>query len=236
MKAEQNALLAAGVFLLAGWLVPPLHFLTLPLQLLYTHLHEMGHAIAAMVTGGSEITIRVFGNGSGVTSSLGGIYLLISPAGYVGATAMGAGILALATNAKGARTALLAVAAMLAFTVLFWLRGDAVGLVTAFGYILLLSGLAMFTKGLTAVFLAQLVGLQLCLASLQSVLSLLNIGAVWSDRNDSQLLAAETGIPALFWAFLWSAVSITILYWAVRRSWTAMSSTGTATSPNTFPG
>lgn len=237
MKAEQNALLAAGVVLLAGWLVPPLHFLTLPLQLLYTHLHEMGHAIAAMATGGSSITIRVFGNGSGVTTSLGGIYLLISPAGYVGATAMGAGVLVLASSGKGAKLALSLLAGLLSFGMLFWLRGDVVGLISAFAYILVLFGLAAFTKGLTTIFFAQLVGMQLCLASLQSVFTLLNIGAVWADKNDSQLLAAETGIPAIVWAVLWTGLSIAILYWAVRRCWKDTASTCTPqTSQSSFYG
>ena len=86
MNRNQKLLLLSTGLVIVSWVVPILSLLTLPLQYLYTHLHEIGHAIVAAGTGGHDIEIKVFANGSGVTTSLGGSQLLISPAGYVGAT------------------------------------------------------------------------------------------------------------------------------------------------------
>src|SRR5690348_13779126 len=146
LRPEQRALVGAGLLLLASWFIPFLNLAFRPLQLLYTHLHELGHALVAFMTGASNIQIEVFRNGSGMTTFNGGWYVLVSPAGYLGATIFGAAILLMSKNEKGAKTALAGVGAVLLFSAVFWLRGDAIGLISGIGYGVLFVVLAASLK------------------------------------------------------------------------------------------
>ena len=94
MKPQQIGILVAGAVTLLLWLVPGAHLILLPLQYLDTHLHEMSHALATVFTGGSVETIQVYGNGSGVTQSLGvHHWVIVASAGYVGASLIGAALI-----------------------------------------------------------------------------------------------------------------------------------------------
>lgn len=147
LTQRQKLILLSGFLVVLSWVVPLLAFVTLPLQYVYTHLHEAGHALAFMMSGGSGVTIRVFADGSGVATGMGGNPLLISPAGYVGATAFGALVLAMARNDRGARAALLMMAWLLALSMVLWVRGDLIGLVSGAVGILVLAGAGSYLKG-----------------------------------------------------------------------------------------
>lgn len=219
VKPQQAGILAAGGIILATWLFPVLRVVLLPLQYLYTHLHEMGHAIVALGTGASGIRIVVHSDGSGVTTNYGGIYGLISPAGYIGATAFGALMIVLSKHEKGARTAFGLLGGILAFECLFWLRGDSIGLITGFGYAGLLLLAAFTVRGQGAVVLAQFLGLYQCLSSLQAIAQVLHMDAMSVGDNDTMLLQKATGIPAMFSAVLWSGISLFVVFWTLRYAW-----------------
>jgi hypothetical protein len=76
-----------------------------PMKLLSVFVHEMGHAIACWVTGGSVKKIEVYKNEGGVTGYTGGCRLLIIPAGYVGGAFWGGAFVALSGNRIGATIA-----------------------------------------------------------------------------------------------------------------------------------
>ena len=59
LQPHQTALLAAVAVAIMGSLVPPVRFLFIPLIYLNTHLHEMSHAIVAMITGGQVVEHEV---------------------------------------------------------------------------------------------------------------------------------------------------------------------------------
>jgi xanthosine utilization system XapX-like protein len=68
-----------------------------PFRLLVTFVHETGHGLAALVTGGNFLGFIVEPNGAGMTTTTGGAGWLILPMGYLGAAIFGAVLLA-ATN------------------------------------------------------------------------------------------------------------------------------------------
>jgi hypothetical protein len=76
-----------------------------PMKLLSVFVHEMGHAIACWVTGGSVKKIEVYNNEGGVTGYTGGCRFLIIPAGYVGGAFWGGAFVALSGNRVGATIA-----------------------------------------------------------------------------------------------------------------------------------
>jgi len=55
-----------------------------PMKLISVFVHEMGHATACWMTGGTVKAIEVYDNEGGVTKYTGGCRCLIIPAGYVG--------------------------------------------------------------------------------------------------------------------------------------------------------
>jgi hypothetical protein len=76
-----------------------------PMKLLSVFVHEMGHAIACWLTGGSVKKIEVYNNEGGVTGYTGGVRCLIIPAGYVGGAFWGAAFVTLSGNRVGATIA-----------------------------------------------------------------------------------------------------------------------------------
>lgn len=71
------------------WNIPALDILLYPLKLFTTYVHEAGHAVATIITGGSVVSFSVALDGSGLTRRVGGADWLIGPAGYLGAALFG---------------------------------------------------------------------------------------------------------------------------------------------------
>ncbi len=68
-----------------------------PFRLFVTFVHELGHGLTAVVTGGSFEQFTVYENGAGVTTTRGGSPFLVPQMGYLGAALFGA-ILLFAAN------------------------------------------------------------------------------------------------------------------------------------------
>ncbi|CAB9526138.1 expressed unknown protein (Partial), partial [Seminavis robusta] len=73
-----------------------------PMRLLGTFIHEMGHASACWMTGGSVKKIEVYNNEGGVTGYTGGVRFIVIPAGYVGCAFWGGCFVALSGHRIGA--------------------------------------------------------------------------------------------------------------------------------------
>lgn len=225
-NSPKRLLLLAALATVAIWFVPFLNFAFYPIQYLNTHIHELCHALSALATGGGVSHMQVFANGSGVAYTLGGIGLVIASAGYVGASLIGGWLISMGRTEKGARTALWALAGTLGFGSLLWLRGDAVGVLTAVFWVAAIAICARSLSGLNLRFASMFLGMQQCLASLQSLWVLLNINAMsgMPIENDAAIAAEMTLIPALFWALLWSGLSLGLMGLGFRRAWSDSSS------------
>jgi hypothetical protein len=95
----------ALVFLL--WQIAPnsetVSSLLYPFRLVVTFVHEAGHGIAALLTGGRFIEFRVFPNGAGLATTAGGNRFIITQMGYLGAAFFGAILLFAANRARRVR-------------------------------------------------------------------------------------------------------------------------------------
>ncbi len=60
-----------------------------PVNLFVTYLHEFGHALGALITGGSVESLQVNEDGSGVTYTRGGSKSVILMGGYIGSAIFG---------------------------------------------------------------------------------------------------------------------------------------------------
>ena len=105
-RAALRRLLLASALSVVVSLVPILSTLLYPLRLFVTFIHEGSHALAAALTGGQVFQIQVMPDASGVTLTSGGWEPVIVMAGYIGASAYGAAMLALARRPGTARVIL----------------------------------------------------------------------------------------------------------------------------------
>lgn len=71
------------------WNLPMFAPVLYPLNLFTTYVHEAGHAVATLLTGGRLIDFSVAFDGSGYITRAGGADWLIGPAGYLGAALFG---------------------------------------------------------------------------------------------------------------------------------------------------
>lgn len=91
--------LAVGAFLVVYvlWQVSAQTNLLYPIRLFVTFVHESGHGLTAILTGGRFDHFQVFDNGAGLAFTAGGSLFLVPQMGYLGAALFGA-VLLYATN------------------------------------------------------------------------------------------------------------------------------------------
>src|SRR4051812_8160354 len=74
-----------------------------PFRLLVTFVHETGHGLTALLTGGSFNHFVVMDNGAGVASTSGGSHILVLQMGYLGAALFGSVLLYLANRIENVK-------------------------------------------------------------------------------------------------------------------------------------
>src|SRR5689334_25396436 len=117
-RPQAMTLLVAATLSVVLWFIPYAEILTYPFRIFVTFIHEGGHAIAALLTGNSVLSLSVATNGAGETyTTQGGTFsqMFVSSAGYLGAMAFGAVMLVLIRRARAARVILFASAFLILF-------------------------------------------------------------------------------------------------------------------------
>lgn len=225
-RPQVATLLLATALSVVLWFIPFAEVLTYPFRIFVTFIHEGGHALAALLTGNSVLSLSVSMDGSGeVYSTTGGALtqLFVSSAGYLGAVTFGALLLLLIRRTVAARAVLAGSAVLiLGLTVVFGFLAPVwnlsmPGLFTLFAGVLLPLGLfavARFASPRAASFLVSFLAVQCILNAIFDLKTLLF--APWGVHTDAANMAAATGIPQVFWAFFWIVVSFVILSLALR--------------------
>lgn len=204
----------AGLAVYLLWNVPDVGFLLYPFRLFVTYVHEAGHSLAALVSGGAVIGFQVFPNGGGVATTAGGARWLILPAGYLGAAAFGALLFYLTNTVRHTNWIAGGLGVFLiGFTIAFaWSSPLALLVGIAFGAALL--ALARWARREITIFVLNVLAI---LTGLNAVLDVwLLVGnsgiGMGSVRNDAAAFSAEVFfLPAWFWALLWSALAVAML-------------------------
>lgn len=225
-------LLSIGLWI-ASWYIPLLSYVTYPLRIFATFIHEGGHALATVLTGNSVQSLTVSMDGSGEVYSLGsGLLsgLLISSAGYLGTTAFGVGLLAWMRYGRSSRLALLISAGFLVvMTAIFgflaplfsFFTTSTVGgfFFTIFSGALLAVGLAAIARYASpkwASFTVAFLAVQCLLNAVFDLLNVFFISTMTSQHTDAANMAAATGIPGMFWVLLWMIFSIAMISIGLR--------------------
>jgi hypothetical protein len=213
VKESFRFLVWASLATLILWFIPYAGLITFPVRLFVTFVHEAGHAFATLLSFGTVNRIAVFWDGSGVTETMGGTRLLISSAGYLSTTLYGSILLLLLRHKNNAKkTALLTGGLLLAITLVWggnWLAW-LIGLLLGAGLI----ALALKGKPKVVHFLMSFVAVQCILNAFYDLLTLMYLSAFQSGAaTDAKNMEISTGgfIPATFWAFGWSVISVLML-------------------------
>ncbi|MCX7557134.1 M50 family metallopeptidase [Xanthomonadaceae bacterium JHOS43] len=187
---------------------PALGWLAWPQALIATLVHELGHGVAALLSGGGFESLRLYPDGSGVAmtrnSAAGLQRALIAAGGPFGPPLAALGLFIAARRARVARAALALVALVLVLALLMWVRNPfGIGWVALCA---LVAGLAAWrVSAIAAQALTCFVAVQLCLASLARADYLFSRGAstgAGEFASDTQQIAAHLGGPHWFWGGL----------------------------------
>ncbi|HKS26276.1 MAG TPA: M50 family metallopeptidase [Pyrinomonadaceae bacterium] len=235
-RPQVRTLLLATLITLALWFIPYADILTYPFRIFVTFIHEGGHALAALLTGGSVMSLSVHTDASGLTvSTKGGLLsqFIVSSAGYVGAMTFGVLLLFLIRRAVAARIVLTGSAVfILLLTFIFGVgmpiyntldpnvQFSGIPFTVVSGVVLsaTLIALARFASARVATFFVSFLAVQ-CV--LNAVLDLKNLFFMSSPfaaeaHTDAVNMANATGVPSMFWAILWIGVSLALLSMAMR--------------------
>ncbi len=185
-----------------------------PIKLFVVLIHEISHAVMAVLSGGNVKSIYLDSNLSGNTQTEGGSLILISFAGYLGSLIIG---------------------------LLLFLSGDkkefGKWFTTLLSLLILISSINLITEG-TIVFFSLLVASLLFISPryfnpvvnslLLKFVGLVSIFYVVTDikddlitstirETDTQIVEYITGIPALLIGMVWLIISIITAVWIIKR-------------------
>lgn len=227
-------LLIATVITIALWFIPYADYLVYPVRLFVTFIHEGGHALAAVLTGGSVQSLTVSPDTSGLVKAYSGsslAVLIFSSAGYLSATAFGVLLLALVRWRVSPNRVLMASGGLVAFlTVVFGFlapvfhifSGDISFAGMAFT---ILSG-AIISVGLVAAgryldlkwanFAVGFLAVQCLLNAVFDLKNLFVISTTTDAHNDAMNMAQTTGLPAFIWILIWIGISIAMISIGLR--------------------
>lgn len=179
-----------------------------PVTLLVTFLHELGHALGAIFTGGKVIGMEIHHDGSGQTQTQGGRPGFILIGGYLGSAMLGNLLLYIGVHKKTlTQNTLMLLGFAMAFTGIIWFETfETTGLL--FGFALLLFFIALKTD------FDQDVLLFLGLATVLYIIQDFNVGPSSDLAQYEQVVGF---FPAGVWKFIWLAIVVLLSYWNAKR-------------------
>ena len=233
-RPQAKTLLFAAAISIALWFIPYAEILAYPFRIFVTFIHEGGHAIAALLTGNSVMSLSVSMNGAGETyTTQGGTFsqMFVSSAGYLGAMAFGAVMLVLIRRAAAARVILFVSAFLILFLTfvfgflkpIFSGPGSSwwnvpftfvAGVVLSLG----LYAIGRWTSERVALFIVSMIAVQCILNALLDLKTVFFLSSPFATAvpNDAVNMYNATGVPAIFWSLLWIAVALGMLLLALR--------------------
>jgi len=215
----------ASLLLALVWNVPELNLVLAPLRLFVTYVHEAGHGLGAILTGGRVIRFIVSPDGSGLATTAGGTRWVVISGGYLGAALFGSGLFYL-SNRFSRFDRLIAIAIgifMIIFTFRF-ARPDENGAFTAMmiGYAIgaLLIFVGWSAPRVITLLVLNVLAISTALNAVLDVWYLMgNISATRGTiRNDAASYSSEITnglLPASAVALIWSAIAVGLFLAAI---------------------
>jgi hypothetical protein len=231
-KPSTGVAQATGFNVIAFWVlaflslilaqVPGISLLFTPITQFTTLVHELGHAIVCILTGGHVIGLTIVGDGAGhggLTQFEGGWQFFTAQAGYLGTAVFGCFLIYLGQFAKLSKFVLAALGVAIGLASIFLVGANVFttgfagvasfiwGMALCVSLLWLSKKLSPAAANLAVLFLAiqtALNSLSCVFGLLQAYLGFFPVGG-WSDAT---IMAQMTHIPALLWSLFWFLASL----------------------------
>ena len=178
-----------------------------PFTLLVTFLHEFGHALGALITGGSVEGITINPNGSGLTTSRGGSLSVILMGGYLGSAILGNLLFYIgARKSKWSGITLNIMAVLMIITGLYWF--DTLYTTLFLG----LFAIALFFIANKTNFDREVL-MFMGLASILYIIQDFNVGPSSDLQKYAEIFVV---VPVSVWMYLWLAIAVILFIWNIR--------------------
>jgi Peptidase M50B-like len=213
-----------GAYFVIHTFVPLGGILLYPLSLLATFVHEMGHGLTALVTGGTFSSLEVFGNASGLahtTSAHPWARALTAVGGLLAPPIVGAALLTVSRGPRRSRGVLLAMALFIVVSLAIWVRSLAAWIVLPIDA-LVLAWFGWRATPRSRMVFAQLVGVSLAIDTWSGKGYLFTDEVTIDGRtvpSDIVNFAHAVGGPYLVWGFAVFVVSCMLLAGGVYAAW-----------------
>ncbi len=206
-----------------------------PFALLGTWVHEMGHGLAAVVVGGRFRRLEIYSNlgGQAVSTGVRGVRrAIVAAGGLIGPALAGGAVIVFGSRARTAGWVLAVLALAIGISLVAVVRN-------LFGWLALgavaaaLAPIALYGPEGLRIFLAQLIGIQFCLAFWGTLDYMFTKQFVRDGRvldSDTQEIANVLVLPYWFWAAVITAASAALLVGAFYVAWVAPTVTDVATT------
>lgn len=175
-----------------------------PVTMLVTFLHEFGHALGAIITGGTVEGLQVNSDGSGYTTTRGGSPGVVLMGGYLGSAILGNLLFRIgARHHHLAQTTLVVMAIFMALAGLVWFESfESTGILWLFALSLVFIALKTRFDQDTLMFLG--------LAAVLYIIQDFNVG----PSSDLAMYEKVVGFfPAKIWMYIWLGLAALLFYW-----------------------
>lgn len=178
-----------------------------PIRILVTFLHELGHAVGALITGGWVERIQINANGSGFTSTAGGSRSIILMGGYLGSALFGNILFFIGARSKVlVKPALILLCISMIVTALYWFN-------------------SMFTTGVLFLFVVAIyliisktnfsreVLMFFGLATILYIIQDFNVGPSSDLEKYAEIMVF---LPPSVWMYIWLGVALILFLFNLR--------------------
>lgn len=178
-----------------------------PINLLVTFLHEFGHALGAIITGGSVLEINVSQSGAGFTRTRGGNLPIILMGGYLGSALFGNLLFLIGAKSQKLSNPVLGIlGAIMIFTSIYWYNS-----MFTSGFLIIFS-LFLFLIVVKTTWASEVL-MFLGLASIIYIIQDFNVG----PSSDLNKYAEEMVIlPMKAWMYIWLGVVLILCYYNLQ--------------------
>lgn len=184
------------------------HMVLYPVTLLVTFLHEFGHALGALLTGGRVVGLNINPDGSGYTTTMGGSQAIVLMGGYLGSALLGNLLFYIgARKRQHAQQTLLVLSVLMILSGIVWFESfRSTGILIGFAAVLYFIANKTDWERDVLMFLG--------LAAVLYIIQDFNVG----PSSDLAMYEQVVGVfPAQIWMFIWLGLAGLLFYYNLRR-------------------
>ena len=200
LKGHWQLIAITGVLFLL-WNTP----VVIPLKIMVVFLHELAHAIATVLTGGSVVDLSVSPQQGGHVISRGGNRFITLSTGYLGSLLLGITLLMIALRTEANRVVLALFGCLTLLVTLLYVR-DWFAVLFCVGTGIGMLAIARYLSRPVNDMVLRIIGLSSIIYVPYDIFddTIRRSGA----RSDAYMLAEEFGGPTVFWGGLWLGLSL----------------------------